>query len=66
MKYFHLGSFLNFRQFTQRKQLEKLVCDVIPKIANILEEFGDKPFAPKWTVCKIVYNILATFSLGKQ
>ncbi len=46
--------------------MERLVHDVTPKIASVLDAFGDKPFAPKWTVCKIVYNILATFTLGKQ
>ncbi|XP_071791658.1 cytochrome P450 2J4-like [Asterias amurensis] len=55
-----------FRQFTQRKQMERLVHDVTPKIASVLDAFGDKPFAPKWTVCNIVYNILATFTLGKK
>ncbi|XP_038061785.1 cytochrome P450 2U1-like [Patiria miniata] len=54
------------RHFVQKDQLEKLVFSVTPKIAAVLDEIGDKPFAPKYTIGQIVYNILAALCFGKQ
>ncbi len=57
---------LYFRRFTRKEELEKLVFSVTPKVGKILDEQGDKPFAPKYTIGQAVYNILATMCFGKQ
>ncbi|XP_022081139.1 steroid 17-alpha-hydroxylase/17,20 lyase-like isoform X2 [Acanthaster planci] len=54
------------RHFAQKEHLEKLVFTVIPGIAKILDDLGDKSFAPKWTVGQIVFNILSTLCFAKQ
>jgi len=54
------------RHFAQKEQLQKLVFSVTPEIAKVLDGLGDKPFAPKYTIGQIVYNILATLCFGKQ
>ncbi|XP_033627066.1 steroid 17-alpha-hydroxylase/17,20 lyase-like isoform X1 [Asterias rubens] len=54
------------RRFTRKEDLEKLVFAVTPKVGKILDEQGDKPFAPKYTIGQAVYNILATMCFGKQ
>ncbi|XP_022082868.1 steroid 17-alpha-hydroxylase/17,20 lyase-like isoform X4 [Acanthaster planci] len=53
------------RHFAQKERLEQLVSAVTPGIAKILDEMGDKPFAPKWTIGQIVYNILGTLCFAK-
>ncbi|XP_071808271.1 steroid 17-alpha-hydroxylase/17,20 lyase-like [Asterias amurensis] len=54
------------RRFTRKEELEKLVFAVTPKVGQILDEQGDEPFAPKYTIGQAVYNILATMCFGKQ
>ncbi|XP_022083521.1 steroid 17-alpha-hydroxylase/17,20 lyase-like [Acanthaster planci] len=53
------------RHFTQEGRFEPIVFSVTPGIAQILDEMGDKPFAPKWTIGRIVYNVLATLCFAK-
>ncbi|XP_022082689.1 steroid 17-alpha-hydroxylase/17,20 lyase-like isoform X2 [Acanthaster planci] len=53
------------RHFAQKERLEQLVFSVTPGIAKTLDEMGDKPFAPKWTIGRIVYNVLATLCFAK-
>ncbi|XP_022111323.1 steroid 17-alpha-hydroxylase/17,20 lyase-like isoform X2 [Acanthaster planci] len=54
------------RHFAKKEQLEKLVYSVTPEIAKVLDGLGDKPFAPKYTIGQIVYNILASMCFGRQ
>ncbi|XP_022083647.1 cytochrome P450 2U1-like [Acanthaster planci] len=54
------------RHFAQKERLEQLVFSVTPGVAKILDEMGDKPFAPKWTIGQIVYNILGTLCFAKR
>ncbi|XP_038061776.1 cytochrome P450 2U1-like isoform X1 [Patiria miniata] len=54
------------RHFAQKEQLQKLVFAVTPQIAKVLDDLGDKPFAPKYTIGQIVYNILASLCFNKQ
>ncbi|XP_038061784.1 cytochrome P450 2U1-like isoform X2 [Patiria miniata] len=54
------------RHFAQKEQLQKLVFSVTPQIAKVLDDLGDKPFAPKYTIGQIVYNILASLCFDKQ
>jgi hypothetical protein len=57
---------LAIRRFVEKERLEALVNSVTPKIADVLDNLGDKPFAPKYTIGLVVFNILATLCFGKQ